>query len=82
MTLPTRFSQSLFGVLVCFAALAGAGSASAAPYVPEHGAEVLERLPRGTSAGDPELRELRRLRAVLDRMLGGSAALAPAAKSD
>jgi hypothetical protein len=47
--------------------LAGVFSADAAPYVPADDAQVLERLP---TAGNQNLRELRRLHADLARNPG------------
>ena len=53
-------SISLIGA--CFALLAAASGASAAPYAPKDDAVVLETLP--TRPGDPAAAELRRLRAA------------------
>jgi len=54
----------VLGAVAAAAMLAGASSAGAAPHVPADDAQVLERLP---TAGNQNLRELRRLHAELAR---------------
>jgi tetratricopeptide (TPR) repeat protein len=64
---PHTARQVVVAAVAAAVTLAGAFSACAAPYVPADDAQVLERLP---SAGNQNLRELRRLHADLARNPG------------
>ena len=64
---PLTGRQALVAAVAAAVILAGVFSADAAPYVPADDAQVLERLP---TAGNQNLRELRRLHADLARNPG------------
>jgi hypothetical protein len=63
---PRDYRFMLLHVLICLAVLSASSAPTmAAPYVPEHDSEILERLP--FAPGDPVLRRLRALNDQLTR---------------